>query len=170
MKCQQCEKPATFHITELTGEKPHELHLCEQCAQQYLSQNPSGGVPMPPSISGMLSQQLKVSETAKELSKLDDQECPICGITFYQFRNEGRLGCPHDYACFSSELGPLIVNIHGDGKHTGKHPKHHRRTSEQQTRLMQLRGDMKSAIEKEDYERASQIRDEIRRMEDETDE
>ena len=33
MKCQQCEKPATFHITELTGGQPQELHLCEGCAK-----------------------------------------------------------------------------------------------------------------------------------------
>ena len=37
MKCQQCDKPATFHITELTGGKPQELHLCEDHARQYLT-------------------------------------------------------------------------------------------------------------------------------------
>ena len=35
MKCQQCDKSATFHITELTGGKPQELHLCEEHARQY---------------------------------------------------------------------------------------------------------------------------------------
>lgn len=166
MKCQQCEKPATFHITELTGEKPHELHLCEQCAQSYLTQNPSGGMPIQPSLAGMLHHQLKVADTAKELAKLDEQVCPICGISFYEFRNQGRLGCPHDYTCFGSELDPLIVNIHGDTQHTGKHPKHHQQSSQDQTRLIQLHNDMKAAVEKEDYERASQIRDEIRKIEE----
>ena len=32
MKCQRCDKSATFHITELTGGKPQELHLCEEHA------------------------------------------------------------------------------------------------------------------------------------------
>ena len=32
MKCQKCEKPATFHITDLVDGKPNELHLCEECA------------------------------------------------------------------------------------------------------------------------------------------
>jgi len=165
MKCQQCEKPATFHITELTGEEPHELHLCEQCAQQYLSQNPSGQ-PVEPTLAGMLNQQLKVADAAKELAKLDEQVCPICGISFYEFRNQGRLGCPHDYTCFSSELEPLITNIHGKKVHSGKQPKHHKSTSQQQTKLIQMHNDMKIAVEKEDYERASQIRDEIRKIED----
>ena len=30
-------KPATFHITELTGDEPHELHLCEEHAREYLT-------------------------------------------------------------------------------------------------------------------------------------
>ena len=39
MKCQQCSKTATFHITELTKGKPQELHLCEEHARHYLTQN-----------------------------------------------------------------------------------------------------------------------------------
>ena len=34
MKCQHCEKPATFHITDLVDGKPNELHLCEECASE----------------------------------------------------------------------------------------------------------------------------------------
>ena len=36
MKCQECEKTATFHITELAAGKPQELHLCEDHAHAYL--------------------------------------------------------------------------------------------------------------------------------------
>jgi hypothetical protein len=31
------------------------------------------------------------------------QECPYCGIKFVEFRNSGRLGCPHDYIGFAAE-------------------------------------------------------------------
>ena len=41
MKCQKCDKPATFHITELTGGKPKELHLCEDHAREYLAEHES---------------------------------------------------------------------------------------------------------------------------------
>ena len=37
MKCQKCERPATFHITELEGGKHTELHLCEEHARGYLT-------------------------------------------------------------------------------------------------------------------------------------
>ncbi|MCR9118649.1 MAG: UvrB/UvrC motif-containing protein [bacterium] len=161
MKCQQCDKLATFHITELTGPTPQEVHLCADHAQAYLSPEET---PQPPSLTGMLAKQLKVSQTAEELAKLDQQACPVCGITFYEFRQHGRLGCPHDYVFFQEELEPLILNIHGKTEHTGKRPKKTRRTADEQTKLIRLRREMKEAIEVEDYERASQLRDEIRGM------
>jgi len=91
----------------------------------------------------------------------------VCGITFYQFRNHGRLGCPHDYVAFDEELEPLISNIHGATEHTGKRPRHRAASGAKQTELIKLRREMKEAVEREDYEQASQLRDEIRRLEEE---
>ena len=123
MKCSHCDKPATFHITELTGPEPQELHLCEDHARHYLTQADGVETTTPPTLAGALAQQLKIGQTAEELARLDQQSCPVCGITFYEFRNQGRLGCPHDYVAFESELEPLIMNIHGETQHTGKrHP------------------------------------------------
>ena len=166
MKCQHCEKPATFHITELTSGEPEEIHLCEEHAEAYLA--PQSETPdVPGSLAGMLAKQLKVGQTAEELARLDQQACPVCGITFYEFRNAGRLGCPHDYVAFAEELEPLIVNIHGDTEHAGKEPRHGALDTDQQTNLIRLRREMQEAVEREDYEQASQIRDEIRRIEQE---
>ena len=36
MKCQKCDRAATFHITDLIDGEPNELHLCEECAQAFL--------------------------------------------------------------------------------------------------------------------------------------
>jgi protein arginine kinase activator len=164
MKCQKCDKTATFHITELTGGKPQELHLCEEHAKEYLTQaegEPAGAA----SLAGALAQQLAVGQTAEELARLDQRTCPVCGITFFEFRNQGRLGCPHDYVCFQKELGPLILNIHGESEHVGKRPKRSSVDTDQQTELIRLRREMKEAIRDENYERASALRDEIRKIE-----
>jgi protein arginine kinase activator len=171
MKCQQCEKPATFHITELTGEEEdksfQELHLCEECARMYLTQ-PEANPQNEPNVLGALAQQYKVGQTAEELSRLDEQVCPVCGITFYEFRHVGRLGCPHDYICFADELEPLVLNIHGETKHVGKTPhKHNAQAATQQTDLIRLRREMQEAIEQERYERASELRDQIQKIEHE---
>lgn len=165
MKCQQCEKPATFHITELTGQEPQELHLCADCAKEYLSPAEEPSSEPVTSLAGMLAEQLKIGQTAEELARLDQQSCPVCGITFYEFRNVGRLGCPYDYVCFAEELEPLVINIHGESEHQGKRPKRGTKSIEHQTELIQLRREMKQAIEQEEYERASELRDRIRQIE-----
>jgi protein arginine kinase activator len=164
MKCQHCEKPATFHITELTGNKPVEFHLCEVHAKLYLMQPEQAGA-QAPTLAGVLAQQLNVTQTAEELAKLDQRACPMCGITFFEFRNQGRLGCPHDYVFFEQELDPLIVNIHGTGQHNGKRPKSGESGTDRRTELIRLRREMDSAIKREDYETASRLRDTIRGIE-----
>ena len=166
MKCQHCEKPATFHITEITGGEPQELHLCEEHARTYLAQAEDGdSVAEAPSLAGALAQHLTMGQTTEELARLDQESCPVCGVTFYEFRQAGRLGCPHDYVCFEEELEPLLRNIHGETKHTGKNPRHGSSSAEAQTELIRLRREMKEAVEREDYERASELRDDIRQLE-----
>ena len=167
MKCQHCEKPATFHITELTGPEVEELHLCEEHARNYLTPaDPQSESTKSQTLAGALAQQLQLGQTAEDLARLDQQACPVCGITFYEFRNQGRLGCPHDYVCFEDELEPLVINIHGASEHLGKRPKRSSAGSAQQTELIRLRREMKEAVSNEEYERASQLRDEIKRLED----
>jgi protein arginine kinase activator len=167
MKCQKCDKPATFHITELAGGKPQELHLCEDHAREYLTSSGSeqtGVGSMAAVLAQQMAQQMAVGQTAAELAELDQQSCPVCGITFYEFRSQGRLGCPNDYECFWAQLEPLILNIHNETQHTGKSPKRCPAGAER-TQLIRLRRDMQEAIQEEDYERASALRDKIRRIE-----
>lgn len=166
MKCQKCDKDAKYHITELAGGKPMELHLCEDHAREYLSEPESEGESEgAPNLVGALAQHLVLGQTAEELAKLDRQTCPICGITFLEFRKQGRLGCPHDYLCFERELQPLIVNIHGESKHVGKHPRRSPASTDQQTELIRLRKELKECVDGENYEQASRIRDRIREIE-----
>lgn len=172
MKCQKCDKPATCHITELTEGTPQELHLCEDHARQYLtagSDEPAAGkgiaAAMAQHMAQQMAQQMAVGQTAEELEKLDQQACPVCGITFYEFRSQGRLGCPNDYLCFQSQLEPLILNIHGESQHEGKSPQGNPRVSLERTQLIRLRREMKEAVAREEYEKASQLRDQIRLIE-----
>lgn len=164
MKCQHCEKPATFHITELTDpEGPQVVHLCEEHVRAYLSQE--GAKPATSALAGMLAKQLKLEQTAEQLAKLDKKTCPVCGITFAEFRQAGRLGCPYDYVFFQSDLEPLLINIHGARIHKGKRPSRSTGSPDRQHRLIQLRREMQEAVHKEQYEKASELRDAIRQLE-----
>lgn len=164
MKCQHCEKPATFHITELTQPTgPQIMHLCEEHARVYLSKESSSPAA---SVAGVLAKQLKLGQTADELAKLDQKECPVCGITFFDFRNAGRLGCPYDYTVFEKDLVPLLINIHDADEHRGKRPRRMAPSADLQAELIKLRREMEEAVECEDYERASKVRDQIRKLEE----
>jgi protein arginine kinase activator len=158
-KCRRCSKPATLHITEIREGSPQVLHLCESCAQEYLS-NPEGAEDE--ASEGMAA--LKLSESA-DLEELDNLVCPNCGITFREFRSQGRLGCPHDYVAFADELNSLLENIHGETQHCGKFPQRAPDASKRQYELIKLRTELRSAVEDEKYEVAAQLRDQIQALE-----
>jgi protein arginine kinase activator len=172
MKCQQCDKQAVFHITELESGAVRELHLCEDHARAYLNQSggePSQGGPEDAEEATPAAGALGVGQTADELAILDQRACEMCGITFFEFRNQGRLGCPHDYVQFEKELEPLIANIHGATEHTGRRPTRANSLpegTEDLTRVIGLRREMKEAIALEEYEKAKEHRDAIRGIED----
>jgi protein arginine kinase activator len=178
MKCQQCEKQAVFHITELETGAVRELHLCEDHARVYLNQAEGGAGSTEGAEAGDepgdAAGQLGVGQTADELAALDQKACDMCGITFFEFRNQGRLGCPHDYVQFAKELDPLIANIHGATEHTGRRPSRSQPTepsvaaegTAELTGVIGLRREMKEAIACEDYEKAKENRDAIRAIED----
>ena len=118
-----------------------------------------------PTTMGFLQQQLKLEQTAEDLKELDSRQCPVCGITFFEFRQNGRLGCPHDYEFFGNELEPLLLNVHGGQEHIGKRPKRGGDNTESRTQIIRMRREMKEAVEREDYERASELRDQINSIE-----
>jgi protein arginine kinase activator len=159
MKCQKCTKAATLHITEVLGEDQfEELHLCEECAHKYLddSQHKSAG----PKAGAAVT-----APEGEELAALQ-HECSFCGIKFVDFRNTGRLGCPHDYQEFRDELMPLLENIHGETRHVGKTPRRLPQSKQTQSELIQLRKQLLNAVSREAYEEAARLRDRIRQLEE----
>ncbi len=154
MKCQKCPKAATLHITEvLTDDQFEELHLCEECAHKYLYEPQQKGTGGKAGESGQ-------AEEGDEVGSLNQRECPVCGIKFVEFRNSGRLGCPHDYQEFRDELTPLLENIRG------KTPRRLPQSKQTQSELIQLRKQLHQAVTKEAYEEAARIRDRIRQLEE----
>lgn len=159
MKCQRCPKQATLHITEVTGEDQFdELHLCEECAQKYMYE--------PQAKSNGAKGEGGPGAEAEEIAALNQRQCPECGLKFAEFRNSGRLGCPHDYEAFREELLPLLENIHGETRHSGKAPRRQPRPPKDQSELSQLRKQLHVAVTAENYEEAARLRDQIRQLEE----
>src|SRR5260370_16286004 len=159
-KCERCSSPATVHITEVLSEgKFEEHHVCEWCLKEY-KQETKG--------KGPLSKALRGESATGELEEalFGQQECPDCGIKFVDFRNNHRLGCSRDYQVFQAELMPLLENIHGETRHCGKTPRRYPQTKKAEAELLQLRQRLKRAVEREDYEEAARLRDQIRTVEE----
>jgi protein arginine kinase activator len=158
-KCQRCHSPATTHITEIISEQKYEeVHLCEPCAHKYFQE-----VKTSTSSSKALTKEA-VADVEEGL--FGQQACPHCGLKFVDFRNSGRLGCPHDYQAFREDLTPLLENIHGETRHNGKTPRRYPQTKKTETELVQLRNRLKQAVTREDYEEAARLRDKIKQLED----
>lgn len=158
MKCQRCLKQATLHITEVLGEERfEELHLCEDCAKKYLYEPEQKKAP---AKAGAAAEGEDV-ETAG-----GNKQCDACGLKFVEFRNNGRLGCSHDYDAFKEDLMPLLESVHGDTKHVGKVPRRLPKATGAHVELTSLRRKLQQAVTDEAYEEAARLRDRIKQLEE----
>ncbi len=158
MNCQRCSNPATVHLTNIENNQKHEVHLCRECAeaQQLLKKQELN---LPAVLQSLIGQH--VGPWTDELARLT---CPACGIRYMEFRAAGRLGCPHDYNVFRAGLEPLLQRIHRSERHVGKRPRR-AVTLEKLAELVELRRELRTAVESEAYEEAARLRDLLRQKE-----
>jgi protein arginine kinase activator len=163
MICQKCKKAvATNHLTEIEQGQKREIHLCDACAQKE-------GMIAPFSIGQMISDISGVTESdlaPSEGTGIENVVCEQCGISYREFRTAGRLGCGHDYDAFREGLVPLLERLHGATQHVGKVPSQMGASMAREKELIDLRRELQGVIQSEDYERAAELRDRIRTLED----
>ncbi|MBI4576831.1 MAG: UvrB/UvrC motif-containing protein [Planctomycetes bacterium] len=158
--CEGCnQNVATVHLTEIVKQTKKEVHLCEACAEER-------GVTKkaPFSISDLLGGLAEPQPAEKEEAAAPTQDCPRCGLSYADFRAHGRLGCPEDYRVFGKLLLPLLEKIHGNTQHLGRVPKRAGERVLREKELMQLREELRRAIDREEYEHAAELRDRIYRL------
>ncbi len=170
MNCESCqENLATVHLTEIVQKAKKETHLCESCARER-------GVTYSTDFSvkdflGGLAEKAKPKPEEPSVRKPSEPEpepCTVCGITFAEFRQSGRLGCYRDYEHFESKLMPLLRKIHNDSvQHTGRVPSQIGERLEREAKIAELQSDLEHAVGREDYECAADLRDRIRAAEGE---
>lgn len=161
MVCESCgQRDAVVTLTKIVNNQMTTSHLCEQCAAAEGVETTEG----PPNFP--LTDFLAQMGDAPEPAGAADSTCGFCGLTFAQFRETGRLGCPHCYATFENHLRGLLRRIHGGTQHVGKvYLPSDPTASERAKRLEGLRRRLQRAVESEDFERAAEIRDLIRSLE-----
>jgi len=161
--CQVCHGAvATLHLTEIVGNEKKEIHLCEACAAKQGAKlgGDSNISEFMKSVGGPIREKLDT------LAKL---VCPACGTTFLEFQQRSLLGCPNDYEAFAPQLTPLLERIHRSTQHVGKVPAEIGKKVKLSAEILRLKRRLKKAVGDEQYEKAAQIRDRLKAVEEQVD-
>jgi protein arginine kinase activator len=173
MLCDECKsKEATVHIKKIINGQKEEMHLCEECAKaksDFELFKPSFSVQ---DLLAGFFQQLEPGvrgETPPGTVQGISEKCSVCGLSLEDFRRTGRLGCGRCYEQFEEQLNPILRRLHGSTRHTGKIPSKSKGVARLRRKKEELRRELQEVIAAEEYERAAQLRDEIRRIESQID-
>ena len=161
MKCEICGlKDAVIHIRQMQKDLVHELHICEDCAQEKgLIREEESELPIANLLSGLLE--------GKDMSGAPDVKdaCPRCGLKASEFRKQGKLGCPECFKAFEKDVRAIISQMAARPRHTGRVPAAMMIEQASGSRGEGLREELREAVEKEEYELAARIRDRLKELE-----
>jgi protein arginine kinase activator len=162
MVCDNCgQNEAIIHLTHIEDNQVSTKHLCEDCAAEKGLQPGESAENFP--LTDFLAQVGKAPDATPS------SPCPFCGLKYEEFKKAGRLGCPQCYVSFEPNLKGLLRRLHGGTQHVGKvYLPPNPSDAQNQERLAGLRRKLSKAVEREDFERAAEIRDLIRTLESAT--
>ncbi|UCZ53342.1 UvrB/UvrC motif-containing protein [Bacillus shivajii] len=174
MLCQECnQREASLHFTKIINGKKTEFHICDQCAKEKGDYIPgSNSYSIHQLLSGLLDFEQPMTSSDSSISKNGHElSCKVCKMTYPQFAEIGRFGCAECYKTFGEKLTPIFKRIHsGNAVHGGKIPKRLGEDLHIHKEIEQLKSQMQGLIQKEEFEKAAEVRDQIRSLEKSLDE
>ncbi|MDD4856496.1 MAG: UvrB/UvrC motif-containing protein [Candidatus Krumholzibacteria bacterium] len=161
MLCQFCKKrEATIHFTNVENHKVRAIHICPQCAEERgFDELKKSNFAMTDFVAGLFDSAFAAAEKGVSMDS-----CPNCGTSYSAFQEVGRLGCSQCYEFFQKQLIPLLRSIHGNTHHLGKIPQRYGRQVSLRRKVRDLQEQLELAIQLEQFERAAELRDEIRKL------
>lgn len=171
MLCQKChQKSAAVFISSIINGKETRIYLCNDCAKDYFIFNVSSEEPF--SLKDIMEKfqededvTLKSNDSLKADTNNKKIICSTCNTTYNEYKETGKLGCSNCYQAFEENLKPLMKTVYGYTEYIGKIPKSNNNHICVNNEIKILREDLNMAVEKEEYERAANIRDKIRELE-----
>lgn len=165
MLCDVCkEKKATTYYKQIINGQVTESHLCSECAAEKGYSNIFSDFSKEfdnlfGSFNSMFKSPYRISAP--------EERCSVCGSTISDISRTGRLGCSECYKTFGQRILPAIKRIHGNTTHCGKVPGNKGTQIRLKTNLEILRDKLNEAIQKQEFEEAAKLRDEIIALEKE---
>ncbi|MDR0670984.1 MAG: UvrB/UvrC motif-containing protein [Oscillospiraceae bacterium] len=167
MLCQHCgqHEATRFYRTTVNG-KTQELSLCQTCAAaagldvEFAQKFPAFLGDMPAILSDMMGLRAPAGRQTHHV-------CPSCGINLQDISRTGKAGCASCYTHFQAVLLPYIRKMHGNAVHTGRVPSGQRAELRRRSERTRLEAQLQEAIGAQAFERAAELRDEIKQLEKE---
>lgn len=162
MDCQRCgSRPASVHISQIVNGVKSETHLCEECAKQSkvnleFSHHSMENIN---NLLGFFTQGYSFDKGANEAV------CSNCGTSYRRTAELGYVGCSNCYDQFTRQLESVLRKIHGTNQHRGKIPARRGSTFKVKKEIENLKISLNKAVQREEYEDAAALRDEIRKLE-----
>ncbi len=160
-KCHICGKRASISLTQIVNGQVSELALCEECARKNGLFDP-GSLSFaekffPEEFKAKMDKIVReLTERNRESEAVEENDvlvrCPVCGFELPIFRKTGRLGCPDCYTVFAQEISLESATEETDDTPAALNEKE------------QLEQALRDAVEREDYESAAKLRDQIRNL------
>ncbi len=168
MKCQKCKvNNATTQIKRVVNGAYEEYTLCADCAHEMGFDNVFDSS-MPDMFGGLIKSIFGAALPARSQAT----RCDVCGSSYGDITNTGKVGCAHCYEVFLGEILPSVKRIHGNTAHCGKVPYASSEESAQVEQNMstepdvaQLKAELEDAIREQNFERAAELRDIIKERE-----
>lgn len=157
MLCSKCGKnPASVFYKQIINGSVKEAALCAECAS---AMNIGVG-----KASLGFSSDLISGLFGDDVSRGVRKVCPLCGASYADIAHSGKVGCTKCYETFRSELMPKIAGIHCRSRHVERAPAEYKAKIEEKNRIGELEKRLSDAVKNEEYEKAAEIRDELRRL------
>ena len=167
MKCVKCKvNDATTSVKRIVNGEYEEYMLCADCAHEMGFDNVFDST-MPDMFGGLIKSIFGAALPARSQAT----RCDVCGSTYGDITNTGKVGCAHCYELFLSQILPSVKRIHGNTLHCGKRPVSEVKPTAEETakpaenEIDKLKAELKEAVEEQNFERAAELRDMIKERE-----
>ncbi|MCD5406187.1 MAG: UvrB/UvrC motif-containing protein [Desulfotomaculum sp.] len=162
MQCENCKQlQATVQVTQVINNQKKEINICEHCAGK-LQQQVFGSDPK--NLQHFLS-NLMEGGPSQAIKTSGSLSCSECGLTQEILTNNGRFGCEQCYHSFQDQAIPLMIKIHNSDQHIGKVPERTSGGAKTAKQIRVLKSLLQEAINKEAFEKAAELRDDIQELE-----
>lgn len=157
MECSECKKAIKVRYTEIVGDSITHTSMCSDCPE------------LQKRLYGINPQDLVINQTGNA-----NLECGNCATTLVEIRRGHRLGCPECYSVFGDVLllemqagnrlpSRFLANKKNLPLHIGRSPGE-KLTVNPSLRLLALNEALKETLNREDYEQAALLRDQIKAL------